>query len=190
MPATLIAGPALEPVTLEDVKAHLRVDHDDEDDLLSAAIVAARTHVENATRRALIEQGWRIHLDRWPRQRMLRLPIAPLITVDEIRVRTGDGPTVVDAEDYAVDAASVPGRLVVSGDVTSPAARTPGAIEIDVTAGYGPLAAHVPSPLRHAVMMLVTHWYEQRGAVVDGRVGETVPLDFAALIAPYRILSP
>jgi uncharacterized phiE125 gp8 family phage protein len=190
MPATLIAGPALEPVPLDDVKAHLRVDQDDEDDLLASAIVAARCHVENATRRVLIAQGWRIHLDRWPRKRMLRLPIAPLISVDEVRVRTGDGPTLVDADEYVVDAASVPGRLLVSGDVPCPASRTPGAIEIDLTAGYGALAADVPSPLRHAIRMLVAHWYEQRGAVGDARPGETVPFGFAALIAPYRIFAP
>ncbi len=47
--------------------------------LLTAAIVAARIHVEAATRRALIEQAWRIHLDRWPRKRILPIPVAPLI---------------------------------------------------------------------------------------------------------------
>lgn len=190
MPATLIGGPALEPVSLEEVKAHLRVDHDEEDDLLAAAIVAARSHVESATRRVLVAQTWRVHLDRWPRQRLIRLPVAPLISVDEMRVRTGDGPTVVDDEDYAVDTASVPGRLFLSGDVPSPTTRGPGAIEIDLTAGYGALASSVPSPLRHAIRMLVAHWYEQRGAVADGHVGATVPLGFAALIAPYRIFLP
>lgn len=190
MPATLIAGPALEPVSLDEVKAHLRVDHDDEDDLLTAAIVAARSHVESATRRVLVAQSWRLHLDRWPRRRMLRLPIAPLISVDEIRVRNGGGPAVVDVEDYVVDTASVPGRLFLSGDVPSPATRTPGAIEIDITAGYGELAADVPSPLRHAIRMLVAHWYEQRGAVADPGRGATAPLGFAALVAPYRIVLP
>jgi uncharacterized phiE125 gp8 family phage protein len=190
MPATLIAGPALEPVSLDEVKAHLRVDHDDEDDLLTAAIVAARSHVESATRRVLVAQTWRVHLDRWPRRRLLRLPVGPLISVDEVRVRSANGPTVVDAEAYVVDTASVPGRLFLSGDVLSPATRAPGAIEIDLTAGYGALASSVPSPLRHAIRMLVAHWYEQRGAVADPSRGATVPLGFAALIAPYRIFHP
>lgn len=189
MPATLLTGPALEPVSLDDIKAHLRVDHDEEDDLLTAAIVAARSHVEGATRRVLIEQAWRLHLDRWPRKRLLRIPVAPLVSVDAIRVRTGDGgPVVIDADDYAVDAASVPGRLVLSGDVPSPVARSTNAIEIDVTAGYGALATSVPSPLRHAIRMLVAHWYEQRGAVGEARLGQTMPLGFAALVAPYRVL--
>ncbi len=63
MTAALITGPALEPVSLADVKAHLRVDTDDEDALLIAAIVSARVHVEAVTRRVLIEQSWRVYLD-------------------------------------------------------------------------------------------------------------------------------
>ncbi|MEP2164192.1 MAG: head-tail connector protein, partial [Nisaea sp.] len=77
MTAALITGPALEPVSLADVKAHLRVDASDEDALLTAAIVSARVHVESATRRVLIEQGWRIYYDAWPRRRIVRLPVAP-----------------------------------------------------------------------------------------------------------------
>ena len=73
MTAALITGPALEPVSLADVKAHLRVDTDDEDALLTAAIVSARVHVEAVTRRVLIEQSWRVYLDRWPRKRIVTL---------------------------------------------------------------------------------------------------------------------
>jgi uncharacterized phiE125 gp8 family phage protein len=190
MTATLLTGPALEPVSLLDVKAHLRVDHDDDDALLTAAIVSARVHVEAAIRRVLIEQTWRIHLDRWPRKRIFRVPVAPLIAVDAVRVRDAEGgSTLVDADDYEVDVASVPGRLVLAAAAPSPPGRAVNGIEIDVTAGYGATTLDVPSPLRHAVMMLVAHWYEHRGAVGHDLAGETPPLGFAALIAPYRILS-
>ena len=68
MTAALITPPALEPVALADAKAHLRLDTDDDDELITAAIAAARVHVEAMTRRCLIEQGWRVYLDRWPKQ--------------------------------------------------------------------------------------------------------------------------
>ncbi len=122
MTATLLTGPALEPVSLADVKAHLRVDHDDDDALLTAAIVAARVHVESATRRVLIEQEWRIYLDRWPRKRILRLSRR---AADRGRCgprlrRRRRAAIVVDADDYEVDAASVPGRLVLAATAPSP----------------------------------------------------------------------
>ena len=190
MTATLLTGPALEPVSLADVKAHLRVDHDDDDALLTAAIVSARVHVESATRRKLIEQEWRVYLDRWPRKRILRVPVAPLISVDAVRIYDAEGePNLVDSDDYEVDSAAVPGRLVLAATAPSPVGRAVNGIEIDVTAGYGATTLDVPSPLRHAVMMLVAHWYEHRGAVGHDLAVLSAPLGFEALTAPYRILS-
>jgi uncharacterized phiE125 gp8 family phage protein len=190
MTATLITGPALEPVSLADAKAHLRIDHDDDDALLTAAIVAARIHVEAATRRVLIAQEWRVHLDRWPRKRIVTIPVAPLIAVDALRIHDAEGGTTeIDEDDYEVDTASVPGRLVLAASAPAPVGRLVNGIEIDVTAGYGATSLEVPSPLRHAVMMLVAHWYEHRGAVGHDLAGLATPYGFEALVAPYRILS-
>ena len=190
MTAALITAPALEPVTLADAKAHLRLDTDDDNQLLTAAIVAARVHVEALTRRLLIEQSWRVYLDQWPRKRIVRLTPAPLISVDVVTVYDAEGdPTVVSEDDYEVDTVAVPGRLVLSGTAPVVVGKAVNGIEIDVTAGYGPSSVDVPAPLRQAIMMLVAHWYEHRGAVGHDMAGAIPPLGFDALIAPYRILS-
>lgn len=190
MTAALITGPALEPVSLADVKAHLRIDADDEDALLTAAIVSARVHVEALTRRKLIEQAWRIYFDRWPRRRIVSLPVAPLMAVDAVTIYDAEGaPQVVDIEDYEADVVSVPARLVLAATAPSPVGQATNGIEIDVTAGYGASSVDVPAPLRHAVLMLVAHWYEHRGAVGHDLAVLAVPLGFEALIAPYRLLS-
>ena len=57
---------AVEPVTLAEVKAHLRLDHASEDELLGGLIRAAREEVERATGLALIDQDWRLVIDEWP----------------------------------------------------------------------------------------------------------------------------
>ena len=190
MTAALITGPALEPVSLADVKAHLRVDGDDDDLLLQAAIVSARYHVETLTRRFLIEQTWRVYLDAWPRKRIVRLPPAPLISVDAVTVYDANGdPQTVDPDDYEVDTAAVPGRVILAAAAPAPTARAVNGIEIDVTVGYGPSSVDVPAALRQAVLMLVTHWYEHRGAVGHDLAVLVAPLGFEALVAPYRILS-
>ncbi len=190
MTAALITGPALEPVSLADVKAHLRVDGGDEDALLTAAIVSARVHVESATRRVLIEQGWRIYYDAWPRRRIVRLPVAPLMSVDAVTIYDAAGdPQVVDAEDYEADVAASPARLVLAATAPTPVGRAVNGIEIDVTAGYGATSVDVPAALRQAVLMLVAHWYEHRGAVGHDLAVLVAPLGFEALIAPYRLLS-
>ena len=49
MTYALIHPPQAEPLTLADVKAHLRLDSGDEDTLLAALIRAAREHLERTT---------------------------------------------------------------------------------------------------------------------------------------------
>ena len=51
-----------EPVTLEEVKAYLRISSEQEDGLLKTLISSARSYVEGATGRALLKQGWVLHL--------------------------------------------------------------------------------------------------------------------------------
>ena len=51
MKCMLLAGPAMEPVLLAEMKAHLRLDGTAEDDLLGALIAAARVAVETEIRR-------------------------------------------------------------------------------------------------------------------------------------------
>jgi uncharacterized phiE125 gp8 family phage protein len=189
MPAAIITGPALEPVSVAEAKAHLRIDGNDDDAYLTAAIVSARVHVESLTRRLLIEQSWRVYLDSWPRRRIVTLSPAPLIAVEAVTVYDADGePVTVDPDDYEVDAIACPGRLILLTPVPATVGRAVNGIEIDVTAGYGASSVDVPAPLRQAVMMLVAHWYEHRGAVGHDFGSETPPHGFHALIAPYRIL--
>jgi peptide/nickel transport system permease protein len=49
-------APASEPITLTEAKAHLRVDFDDDDTLITAMIAAARGYVEEHCNRALLTQ--------------------------------------------------------------------------------------------------------------------------------------
>lgn len=44
----------------------------------------------------------------------------------------------------------------------------------------------VPDSLKHAVSMLVGHWYESRAAVDTGGADTPVPLGFDAMISPYK----
>ena len=75
-----------------------------------------------------------------------------------------------------------------TGGPTRTVATSVNGIEIDVTAGYGPSGVDVPSPLRQAIMMLVAHWYEHRGAVGHDLATALTPQGFDALIAPYRVI--
>jgi uncharacterized phiE125 gp8 family phage protein len=153
MKRMLIEGPAVEPVSLAEVKAHLRVDTDDEDDVIGALAVAARVAIETEIRRVMIEQTWRAFVETWP-EAGVTLPVQPALSVETVRaVDAAGGAVPLDAEDYAFDAADGSVALI------SPAAGA-ASYEIDFLAGYGAAGDAVPQPLRQAILMLAAHWFE------------------------------
>lgn len=187
MALVLTSGPVLEPVTVAEAKAHLRIDGTAEDTLIASLILTSRLHVEAALGLALITQSWRMLLDRWPLHKDIELPLRPLQTVDEVRVWPEVGPAaVVDEDDYLVDAASVPPRLVRTGVVWRQPGRAANGIEIDLTVGYGTATSDVPEPIRQALLLLVSHWYERRDPIEVGAPQTMVPSPVSHLLEPYR----
>jgi Phage gp6-like head-tail connector protein len=72
MTSILLTGPAIEPISLEETKTFLRIEHNDEDELIAALIAGARSHIEAQTQTALITQDWRVVLDAWPQRGLWR----------------------------------------------------------------------------------------------------------------------
>lgn len=190
MPSILLSGPAVEPITLAQAKQFIRVEHDDDDDIITALIAGSRIHVETQTRHALITQSWRLVRDVWPELGCVPVLPVPLRTLDAARVYKSDGSTLaLDVTTFTLDKAAAPARLTfMRGALPAPERRAAG-IEIDVTCGYGAAATNVPEPLRQAIRLLVAHWYENRGLVAAGQQVAVLPETVAALIAPYRVLA-
>lgn len=179
----LITPPAVEPVSLSDLKSHLAVTHADEDARLSTLLAVARMLVERTTRRRLISQTWRLTLDRIPEGGVLALPLQPVQTVSAVRVADAAGAfTTFPLAGVLLDLADEPARLVFGAGVPTPGRAVAG-IEIDLVAGYGPTADAVPAPLAQAVRLLAAHWYAARGTEPDA----AIPADVATLIAGYRV---
>jgi uncharacterized phiE125 gp8 family phage protein len=188
MPLILMSGPAVEPVSLSEAKAHCRVDSETEDTLISSLILAARLHIEQQLDLALISQSWSYYLDQWPADDHVELPLAPLMYVQSVvTYNAADEATSVDPADYSIDTASRRPRIAFNSGVGRPVpGRSVNGIEIAFTAGYGTTADDVHMPIRQALKMLIAHWYEAREPVVISQHAESVPATVASLIAPYR----
>lgn len=185
MTPILLQPPAVEPLSLAEAKAWLRVDHADEDDLIAGLVVSARAMVETFTRCVLIEQTWRVTLDDWPPDRVVRLAPGPFRSLVAARVIAADETAQpVAPSHYALDASPHAARLRILGDAPRPGRLIAG-VEIDFMAGYGPSASDVPAPLRQAIRLLVARLYERRGDS-DVETGAAFPADLAALLAPWR----
>ena len=197
----VLAGPAIEPITLAEAKLHLRVDASDEDSLISGLITAARTHVERYTNRVMVYQAFRMMLDTFPYEIELPRSLAVEAAANTVtgiayatpRIRYYDEDdsqqTLTYADgDFELLLDNNPPLLVLPALGTWPVTYTGqrGAIEVDFIAGYGSTAASVPADLKVAIRMLIAHWYEQREAVATGTIATTIPLAVESILMMYR----
>ncbi len=179
----LVTGPAVEPLSLEEMRLLLRLDDTQEDDLVGSLIKAARLMLESATRLKFVSQSWRLSIAEVPAGRAIRVPLAPVLSVDAVRVFDAAGvETLVDAALYQLRRGSEPALVTLRPGFPD----APGGIEVDLAAGFGPSAGDVPEPLRHAMRMLVAYWFENRGD--EARERAQLPEEVALMIAPYRSL--
>jgi uncharacterized phiE125 gp8 family phage protein len=190
MSSILLTPPSIEPLSLDEAKAYLRVANDDEDDLITALIAAARAHVEAATRRALVTQTWRLARDAWPSGGRIAVLPAPLRDLAAARVYDLDGTAqALDLQAFVVDTIAAPGVVSFAPWALPAPGRTHAGIELDVVVGYGDGAGDVPKPLVLAMRILLAHWYENRGIVAAEGGAPPLPVSIAGLLAPYRVLS-
>jgi len=189
MPSILLTAPAGEPLSLAEAKAFLRVEHNDDDATITALIAGARLQIEALTRRALMTQTWRVTRDVWPASGVLPLLPAPLRALIAVRVHDAEGNAqALDLQGFGLDRVAAPAVLAFARGALPPPGRKAGGIEIDIEAGYG-AAADVPEPLRHAIRLLVAHWYENRALISASGEVASVPASVLALIAPWRVVS-
>lgn len=177
--------PTVEPVTLTEAKAHLRLDGAADDDLLAGLIRAARQEVEHATGTALLEQSWRLVLDCWPENGTALLKVHPLREVLSVTLYGSEGEaSLLVPGNYQVDALSRPARIHF--DTAPPALRAMNGVEIDFSAGFGESGADVPDLLKRAVLLLVAHWYEFRAGFGPADQPVSYPAGYERLVAFHR----
>lgn len=186
MAALLLTGPTVEPWTVAELKAFLRVDHDADDAVIASLLAAARSQVEALTRRALLLQSWRLSYDAWPRDGRIRLRIGPLRALTAARVIDRAG--VAQEIDLARFVVDVGGGVIAAppGSLPQPGRDLAG-IALDVELGYGATPSEVPELLRHAVRTLAAHWYDNRGLVAVGSSVAMLPGSVAAMLASFRV---
>lgn len=186
---TLVTAPVLEPVSLDEVKSHLRLDSDsaEEDAYLTILRQVARETVEAHTRRALLTQTWDWKLDGFPCAQPWELPKAPLQSVTSISYVDSDGATQTWASsNYSVLAPAgpraMPGTVALAYNATYPVVRSiPNAVTVRFVAGWT-AAASVPAPIRHAVLILVAEMYARREEAIVGTIINRVPVGVSHLL--------
>lgn len=188
MALELITGPTNEPVTLETVKAQLRLDVDTDDALLRQMMIAAREWIEGQTRRCLLTQTWDYYLDYdWPwkfGRHRITFPLNPVQSVSSIVYVDGSSPNpTLASSQYTVVARKHGSYIEPAYGVTWSTLRcVPNAIKVRFVAGY---TDDTPQTLLQALVMLVAHLYENR-EVTTAKALVEIPYGTEALLSPLR----
>lgn len=194
MSLSLVTAPTVEPVSLAEIKAHLRVDTNDEDAYLHSLISAARQYFDGRSGtlgRALNTQTWKMTLPAF--SDWINIPLPPLQSVSSVKYYdTSDSLQTVATTVYEVIVDGTAGGAVhLLGDQNWPTAVSTNKkepIEIEFVAGYGDSWNDVPRPIRQAIMFIVAQFYETREPVIQGSVASKIPFTVDAIVAPYRLV--
>ncbi len=208
MRPTLVTAPTDDPLTLEDAKAHLRVDGTEEDVLIRGYIAAAVGFLQQRLHCQLLTATWRATYDAFPtwdlvrgRDGVLELPLVPAQSVTSITYLDENGVEQTwSAADYVVDIPAqsgvppapqmIPGRVAPAVGKSYPtAADLPAAVRVEFVAGYGAIEVTIPPEFRQILLQLVAHWHENREATISGPTIATVPLSVTEMLDSYRPLS-
>lgn len=185
---SVATDPAVEPVTLAEAKAHLRVDISDDDDYIEALIVAARNYAEKYLDRALVAQQLTMRMDSFPYE--FELPRPPMASSGTLTSTTitytleaaTPTTTTLSASTYRVDRSDTPGRIrTIYGGTWPSHLADPNAVSVTWWAGYGASGSSVPQAIKSAMLMIVAHLYERRLAA-DTMASNEVPFGVKAML--------
>lgn len=198
---TRVTAPTVEPITLDQLRAHLRIDVTDEDDELEEIISDSREALENEYEVAFNTQTWDVVLDAFPcgwtwapgwagplRSTAIILGRRPVQSVTSVKYTDSTGATVTltPTTDYVVDASG--GRIVPAfGKLWPMTTLQPvNGVQIRVVLGYGSNATDIPRNARRATRLMCGHFYENREQVLlEQRIRPIdIPRGVDALMSP------
>jgi uncharacterized phiE125 gp8 family phage protein len=186
----LVSPVSAEPLTIEDAKAHCRVDVDDDDALFETLIVAAREYCETFTHRALAPQTWDYKFNMFPTgwYAPIVLPMPPVTAITSITYTDINNVSQTWAStNYTTDLPSgpwaAPARIVPNYGVIYPVTLLViNAVTVRFTAGY----SSTPEAIKHAMKLLIAHWYKNREGVVTDLRAESLPHAIDSLLWPFK----
>lgn len=177
-------APVAEPVSISEVKEHLRVTDTGDDTLITNLIITAREHCENWLGRKLMQQTVSQWLDIWP-ELHIDLAVGPASTLNAVYTYSDDG---TQTSHTLTDFYLQPGlaaRLFRNAISWPKPGRVADGIEISFEVGFG-VASDVPPAIRHGLLVMVAHLYVNRG---DSPAKSAAISGAEQLWRPYRSIT-
>ncbi len=178
-----LTNPGTAPVSLPDAKKQCRCEfHTDDDAFLNGLVAAATEWTERHTGRSLAEHTWTLTLDSF--SEATRLPMPPVTGINSVTYIDADGATQTLARTayhlYGAGGFDPFVRPAWSTCWPATADGEPDAVTIEYEAG-----AACPTPVKQAILLLVSHLYENREASTEAALKD-IPFGVDALLKDYR----
>jgi len=158
---TTITAPTAEPVTLEEMKEALRVDHTDDDSLIIGLMRAARMWAEAYLNKRIASQVVELSYDRFPSSEIY-LGVWPIISIDSVKYDDTASPvaeqTLVANTDYYADKTTIGGRVKSISGWPSVAVK-PNAVRIRMTVGY--VKDDIPDIIKEGIKVYTAALYDR-----------------------------
>jgi uncharacterized phiE125 gp8 family phage protein len=167
----MITAPQIEPVSMQEILTHSRIDSEEEYIYAAELITAAREYCEALQNRAYMTQTWELTLDKF--SPVIVLPKPPLQSVTFIKYKDAQGiEKILPETEYAVDNTSFQGRIVPVKGWPSFSPYPVNAVTVRFVCGSNTVSERV----KHAIKLLAAHWYENREAygTMDKEIGVSV----------------
>jgi uncharacterized phiE125 gp8 family phage protein len=182
----MIKPPLVEPVSLDEVKKWLKIETQDEDEILLTLIISARLYIEQVTQSLLIKQSWKVIFTRFDEKGRFPIPLSPVLDLLELNLRYPDDTLQnLSLINVHADKQNDQSYLLMPAQyraLLSEEAR----FELDVSLGYGAAALDVPAPLRTAHLMLISFWYENRGDYSTHVNMSLIPSTITAILSSFK----
>jgi len=184
----LATAPSVDPITIAEAKTHMRVEHSDDDVLIGELINVAVNYVDatGSLGKAMITQTWCEYYG--PHLSTIRLSLGPVQSVSSIQYYDANNNLQTDtlSNYYVIGTKGYMTIYPKSGYTWPTVFNREDAIKITYVIGFGDTAASVPSTVKHALKMLVAHYYENRENELIGVNSKTIPYGIDALLNTER----
>lgn len=193
-------GATAEPVSLDEAKDHCRVTITDDDALISALIQTATDHTEIYLNRTLMEKTLDFYMHMFPLHDHfpIALPYPPLVSITSVKYYDQDDTLQTwDSAEYTVNTNNPDyGMIYPAQGFSWPTMRNdePDSVIVEYVAGYTSTggndpADRVPVTIKHAILLLISHLYENREATTMGTnfMLQQAPLAYDALLQNHRL---
>lgn len=170
-----------EPVSLSELKTHLRVTSNSEDAYLLTLITQAREMAETYANAVIAQQSFRLTLDQFVGQ--IYLPYTPVISIDSFTyVDTAGATQTLTSSDYHFSNTAYDPVLIPPYSESWPNAQDGyEKVVIEFTAGF----ATAPEYAKAAIMMIAGDLWMNREDSAPVKL-EAVNWQASALLAPIR----